>query len=341
MVNEDVNKGLISISNHSKRLISAQFQMGENKLHVISAYAPTEEATDEEKQAFYDALQAVIEQVPSRDTLVIGGDFNAHVGGESPDLWQGHLGKFARPRERCTDNGHRLLTACVSNDLAIRSTFFRHQMRHRVTWTGMDGLGSNQIDHILVKRRDARSMTDCRAFWGTKLESDHNLVVGNFRQLGRVRKLQARQHFTKKLDAGVLIKVEGVRARYEASLEQKLPGHQCCDEIEAEWDFVKGAIQQTSQAILRPKGRECSGWMTAETLMAVNAKQEAWVALRSALIALRSPQGTHKGTMEERKRPTAGVHERKMGKSCRDKTSPKEPWPGENIEAVVAPHEKK
>ena len=133
MVNEDVNKGLISISNHSKRLISAQFQMGENKLHVISAYAPTEEATDEEKQAFHDALQTVIEQVPSRDTLVIGGEFNAQVGGESPELWEGHLGKFARPRERCTDNGHRLLTACVSNDLVIRSMFFRHQMRHRVT----------------------------------------------------------------------------------------------------------------------------------------------------------------------------------------------------------------
>ena len=156
------------------------------------------------------------------------------------------------------------------------------------------------------------------------------MVVGNFRQLGRVRKLQARQHFTKKLDAGVLIKDEGVRARYEASLEQKLRGHQCCDEIEAERNFVKGANQQTSQAILRPKGRECSGWTTAETLMTIDAKQEAWVALRSALIALRSPQGTHKGAMDERKRP-AGVHERKMGKYCREKTSPKEPRPGETL----------
>ena len=123
LMSRAVHAGLIGVTNYSERLMAARFQLRSSKLHVLSAYAPTEAAASEDKDAFYLLLQAAIDKVPSRDTLVLVGDFNAQLGGESSKLWQGHLGKFVLPKDRVTDNGQRLLTSCVANGLVVRSTF--------------------------------------------------------------------------------------------------------------------------------------------------------------------------------------------------------------------------
>ena len=47
---------------------------------LVSAYAPTMTATEDEKEAFYESLNAVIESVPYKHKLFILGDFNARVG---------------------------------------------------------------------------------------------------------------------------------------------------------------------------------------------------------------------------------------------------------------------
>ena len=46
---------------------------------VIVCYAPTENAKDEEKDTFYDELQASVNETPSHDLLTMG-DLNAKVG---------------------------------------------------------------------------------------------------------------------------------------------------------------------------------------------------------------------------------------------------------------------
>ncbi|XP_028033130.1 craniofacial development protein 2-like [Bombyx mandarina] len=47
---------------------------------LINAYAPTELAKEENKDSFYEDLEAVIDQVPEYDVKIILGDFNAQVG---------------------------------------------------------------------------------------------------------------------------------------------------------------------------------------------------------------------------------------------------------------------
>ena len=47
---------------------------------VIQCYAPTNEATGEAKDDFYEQLHAVVEQVPHRDVKIFMGDMNAKVG---------------------------------------------------------------------------------------------------------------------------------------------------------------------------------------------------------------------------------------------------------------------
>lgn len=98
--------------------------------------------------------------------LIIAGDFNAQLGAEHPADWQGSLGPFALKKQnlRTDDNSMRFFTFCIENGLVVRSTFFQHKTIHLATWTGPSGAHASQIDFLLMRRRDARYMSDCRVF---------------------------------------------------------------------------------------------------------------------------------------------------------------------------------
>ena len=62
---------------------------------VVSVYAPTQRARQEDKDKFYEDLQCVVDGVSAEDVLLIVGDFNARVGSGKTDLdeWDGVRGK--------------------------------------------------------------------------------------------------------------------------------------------------------------------------------------------------------------------------------------------------------
>ena len=55
------------------------------KLPIVVAYAPTENANDEDKDQFYEALQTTVEGIPKHDVLLLMGDMNARVGSNNKD----------------------------------------------------------------------------------------------------------------------------------------------------------------------------------------------------------------------------------------------------------------
>ena len=60
-------------------------------ISIICAYAPTNEATDEEKEIFYEQLDKAYGTLPVHDMKLVLGDFNAQVGRE--DIFMGTIGK--------------------------------------------------------------------------------------------------------------------------------------------------------------------------------------------------------------------------------------------------------
>ena len=159
----------------------ASFQLKGNRLTMVAAYATTDDYSDEYKDIFYNELQTDVDRVPSRDVLIIARDFNAQLGAEHLAEWQMSLGLFAlkKPRLRTDDNSLRLLTFCVENGIVVRSTFFQHKDIHLATWIGLAGDRANQIDFLLMRRRDARYMQDCRVYRRTGFETDHYPLVGS------------------------------------------------------------------------------------------------------------------------------------------------------------------
>ena len=68
---------------HSDRIMSLRLQVQDNKFAtVLSVYAPTLQAETGVKEAIYCDLHNLLQQVDSKDKLLIVGDFNARVGRE-------------------------------------------------------------------------------------------------------------------------------------------------------------------------------------------------------------------------------------------------------------------
>jgi hypothetical protein len=62
--------------------------------------------------------------------------------------------------EISNDNGVRVVNFATSENLVIESTIFPHRKIHKYTWTSPEGKTHNQIDHVLIGRRQHSSMLD-------------------------------------------------------------------------------------------------------------------------------------------------------------------------------------
>jgi endonuclease/exonuclease/phosphatase family metal-dependent hydrolase len=136
-----------------------------------------EDAND--KNAFYDRLYKECAKVPKYDVLVLLGDFNAKVG--KKDFLQHIVGNHSLHAET-SENGKMLSQPGENNRLIIKSTCFEHKDTHKGTWKVPSTRVVNQIDHVLVSRRNASSVIDVRSARGPNCDSDHYLVKVLFRE---------------------------------------------------------------------------------------------------------------------------------------------------------------
>jgi hypothetical protein len=60
---------------------------------IIKAYAPTEQADEEQREILYEEIQMIINGIPSNDLIIIAGDFNAKIGKEV--MYQTVSGKYS------------------------------------------------------------------------------------------------------------------------------------------------------------------------------------------------------------------------------------------------------
>src|SRR5579871_6664724 len=80
ILKKGMNKHLLEWQPVNERIMTARFNGRYAKLYIIQCYAPTNEAEEEDKEAFYRRLQETVDKVPAHDVLCIMGDLNAKVG---------------------------------------------------------------------------------------------------------------------------------------------------------------------------------------------------------------------------------------------------------------------
>ncbi|KAK3571523.1 hypothetical protein QTP86_012904 [Hemibagrus guttatus] len=165
LIAPQLSRHVLEFSPVNERVVSLRLQGGDRCLTVISAYGPNGSV---EYPTFLETLRGVLEGAPTGDSIVLLGDFNAHVGNDS-DTWRGVIGR--------NSSGVLLLDFCASHSLSITNTMFKYKGAHQYTWY-QDTLGRRSMIDLVVMSSDLLlHVLDTRVKRGVELSTDHHLVV--------------------------------------------------------------------------------------------------------------------------------------------------------------------
>ena len=179
LISSHAYNALNSVEKISPRIMIATFN-GNPQTTVISCYSPTNVSNEVEVERFYQELSSVTRQVPKHNILILGGDFNAHLGQEDCFTFAYHL--------QTNRNGSMLKDFLQENKLICLNTNF--QKRVGQLWTHRAPNGKKaQLDYVIVNRKWKNSAKNCRAFNSfVSVGSDHRIVSAKFRLSLRANK---------------------------------------------------------------------------------------------------------------------------------------------------------
>ena len=257
LLSDKMDKCLIEWKPHGPRLLQARFNSRYTKLSIIVCYAPTEEAEEEDKDSFYDRLQAITENIKSHDMLIVLGDLNARVGVENEGR-ERVIGKNGYGI--INDNGERLCSFCEENDLVVGGSLFPHKDIHKTTWNSPNGVTKSQIDHILINGRWRSSLKDVKVYRGADIASDHSLVIAKVRL--KLRKNRKQNERGRQFDTNKLKNADTKQA-FQHELKNRF--EVLANDQEMNIDIFNQAFRETSEKVIGFKKKKKEEWISSET----------------------------------------------------------------------------
>ncbi|KAK3516312.1 hypothetical protein QTP70_009432 [Hemibagrus guttatus] len=131
VLKEEFVRNVLEVKRVSDRVMSLKLEIEGVMLNVVSGYAPQVGCELEEKERFWSELDEVMESIPTSERVVIGADFNGHVGeGNTGD--EEVMGKFG-VKERNLE-GQMVVDFAKRMDMGVVNTYFQKREEHRVTY---------------------------------------------------------------------------------------------------------------------------------------------------------------------------------------------------------------
>ncbi|KAK3566156.1 hypothetical protein QTP86_028452, partial [Hemibagrus guttatus] len=172
VLKEEFVRNVLEVKRVSDRVMSLKLEFEGVMLNVVSGYAPQVGCELEEKERFWSELDEVMESIPTGERVVIGADFNGHVGeGNTGD--EEVMGKFG-VKERNLE-GQMVVDFAKRMDMGVVNTYFQKREEHRVTYKS--GGRRTQVDYILCRRGNLKEISDCKVVVGESVARQHRMVV--------------------------------------------------------------------------------------------------------------------------------------------------------------------
>ncbi|KAK3555018.1 hypothetical protein QTP86_005712 [Hemibagrus guttatus] len=131
VLKEEFVRNVLEVKKVSDRVMSLKLEIEGVMLNVVSGYAPQVGCELEEKERFWSELDEVMESIPTGERVVIGADFNGHVGeGNTGD--EEVMGKFGVKEKNL--EGQMVVDFAKRMDMAVVNTYFQKREEHRVTY---------------------------------------------------------------------------------------------------------------------------------------------------------------------------------------------------------------
>ena len=201
-------------------------------------------------------------------TLFIAGDFNSKLGQDWTNTnCSGHFGRGRRNK-----NGQQLVEFSETHELTATNTHFCHRASHRTTWTGhrKDATTGqtvpiyNQIDFILVPKSQLSRVTNARSYSGTRLTSDHRLVVTSV-TIPPIHKHTARRKLSPKMEKFNVFKLasdKNERIKYQIELKNRIESISTFSSVVEKWAALSESIKETARETIgtiktRKTKKEC------------------------------------------------------------------------------------
>ncbi|KAK3519958.1 hypothetical protein QTP70_008901 [Hemibagrus guttatus] len=223
----------------------------------------------EEKERFWSELDEVMESIPTGERMVIGADFNGHVGeGNRGD--EEVMGKFG-VKERNLE-GQMIVDFAKRMDMAVVNTYFQKREEHRVTYKS--GGRRTQVDYILCRRGNLKEISDYKVVVGESVARQHRMMVCRMTMM--VCKKKKRSEIEKKTKWWKL-KKEECCAEFRQKLRQALGGQVVLPD---DWETTAEVIRETGRKVLgvssgRRKEDKETWWWNEEVQDSIQRKRLA------------------------------------------------------------------
>ncbi|KAK2715651.1 hypothetical protein QYM36_010280 [Artemia franciscana] len=148
VLNSFARKALLTFKLISSCLLRVRVEGKHGKMPVLTCYALTNEAKDEDKDDSYAFLSSELSSVPPHNYLIVLEDFNAGIANSS-GLYDAANGPMAV--DILNDNGKPLLNCCITHALLVTDTWFLRRDIAMQTWYSNDGKTKEMLDYIIIR----------------------------------------------------------------------------------------------------------------------------------------------------------------------------------------------
>ncbi|KAK3523359.1 hypothetical protein QTP86_029866 [Hemibagrus guttatus] len=240
VLKEEFARNVLEVKRVSDRVMSLKLEIEGVMLNVVSGYAPQVGCELEEKERFWSELDEVMESIPTGERVVIGADFNGHVGeGNTGD--EEVMGKFGVKERNLEDQ--MVVDFAKRMDMAVVNTYFQKREEHRVTYKS--GGRKTQIDYILRRRGNLKEISDCKVVVGESVARQHRMVVCRM-TLMVCKMKRSKLEIEKKTKWGKL-KKEVCCEEFRQKLRQALGGQVVLPD---DWKTTAEVIRETGRKVL-------------------------------------------------------------------------------------------